>query len=96
MDVCVCFWGGEEGSSFVLSVKGVCGHRRPHGTTTAHSLHTQIYLPPNQRYNPGRQELTLTTARFLSRAHNKQYLIYLLENLVAEAKKEKAGGSAAA
>lgn len=46
--------------------------------------------PPLQkhthRFNTGRQELTLTTARFLSRAHNKQYLIYLLENLVAEAK----------
>lgn len=46
----------------------------------------------HNRYNTGRQELTLTTQRFLSRAHNKQYLVYLLENLVAEAKQQKPAG----
>ena len=38
------------------------------------------------RYNPGRDEVTLVSGRFMNRDHNKQYLIYLLENLVKEAK----------
>jgi hypothetical protein len=38
------------------------------------------------RYNTGRKEARLTTDRFPNRIENKRYLIYLLENLVAEAK----------
>jgi len=41
-----------------------------------------------KRYNSGKNEITLTTSRFLNRGHNMQYLVYLLENLVAEAKGE--------
>jgi len=37
------------------------------------------------RYNPGRRDVTLVSNRFMNRDHNKQYLIYLLENLVSEA-----------
>ena len=40
-----------------------------------------------KRYNTGRREIRLTTERFPNRIENKRYLIYLLENLVAEAKK---------
>jgi len=46
-------------------------------------------LPPlpqvGSRYNPGRDEITLVSNRFMNRNHNKQYLIYLLENLISEA-----------
>jgi hypothetical protein len=38
------------------------------------------------RYNTGRQEVRLVTTRFMNRGHNAQYLVYLLENLVAEAR----------
>jgi hypothetical protein len=39
-----------------------------------------------KRFNVGRREIRLTTERFPNRIENKRYLIYLLENLVAEAK----------
>lgn len=40
-----------------------------------------------KRYNTGRREIKLTSERFPNRIENKRYLVYLLENLVAEAKK---------
>lgn len=39
-----------------------------------------------KRFNVGRREIRLTSERFPNRIENKRYLIYLLENLVAEAK----------
>jgi hypothetical protein len=38
------------------------------------------------RYNQGRHEIKLTASRFTNRVENKRYLVYLLEQLVAEAK----------
>lgn len=40
-----------------------------------------------KRFNSGNREIRLTSERFPNRIENKRYLIYLLENLVAEAKK---------
>jgi hypothetical protein len=39
------------------------------------------------RLNPGKQKLTLTSERFTNRVENKRYLIYLLENLLAESRR---------
>jgi hypothetical protein len=38
------------------------------------------------RYNVGKGEITLVSSRFMNRGHNVRYLVYLLENLVSEAK----------
>jgi Mitochondrial ribosomal subunit protein len=40
-----------------------------------------------KRYNQGRKEVRLTCNMFPNRIENKRYLITLLENLVAEAKR---------
>lgn len=39
------------------------------------------------RYNTGKREVSLTCDRFPNRIENKRYLVLLLENLIAEAKK---------
>lgn len=39
------------------------------------------------RLNYGRRELKLTAERFVNRVENKRYLVYLLEKLLAEAKR---------
>jgi hypothetical protein len=41
----------------------------------------------NRRYNSGRNEITLVADRFPSRIENKRYLVLLLENLLAEARR---------
>jgi hypothetical protein len=38
------------------------------------------------RYNRSKKEVKLTTTRFPNRIENKKYLIYLLEDLIREAK----------
>lgn len=38
------------------------------------------------RYNVGKGEIRLVSTRFMNRGHNAHYLVYLLENLVAEAR----------
>ena len=43
------------------------------------------------RFNHKTNEIVLKSQRFLNRIHNMQYLVYLLENLVTEAKGENEG-----
>jgi hypothetical protein len=57
----------------------------PHTHTHTHTHRCLV----GSRYNPGKDELTLVSGRFMNRGHNKQYLLYLLDNLIAEAKGEK-------
>lgn len=40
-----------------------------------------------KRFNIGRRDITLISERFPNRIENKRYLVYLIENLVREAKK---------
>jgi len=40
------------------------------------------------RYNPDKDELTLVVNRFLNRIENKKYAVFLLENLLIEARKD--------
>jgi hypothetical protein len=39
-----------------------------------------------KRFNVGRRDIKLVSERFPNRIENKRYLIYLIENLVREAK----------
>ena len=89
--VCVCmcvyvFFGGRAGVNvhlFLLSPLFII-------ITTLTLTHTHTHrCLVGSRYNPGKDELTLVSGRFMNRGHNKQYLLYLLDNLIAEAKGEK-------
>lgn len=40
-----------------------------------------------KRFNIGRRDIKLISERFPNRIENRRYLVYLLENLVREAKK---------
>jgi hypothetical protein len=46
-----------------------------------------------KRYNQGKREVKLVSEQFTNRVENKRYLIYLLEKLMAEARRLAAAES---